>query len=387
LTVECGTIAVPQVRNDPASGTFNLGVAVFRSVSFPSAPDPVVYLAGGPGENALAGIPFIFDEVFAPFLAQRDVIVFDQRGAGFSQPGANCGEFISLAEETLDEALSVDEAIHRGIAASKECRDRLGANGINLSALNTTESAADVDTLRRALGYETWNLLGISYGTRLAQTVMRDYPEGVRSVILDSTVPIAIDLIAATPASIDRAFQALFDACASDAACSRNYPDLEGVLGTAFDLLNETPVAGRVTNVLRAEEFESVATGNDLVDQLFQGLYSTDVIPLLPELITLAAEGDVGLLDLLRGVSLANFDFISTGMGIAVQCREEAHFTSLEALEAGAADLPDFRRYFSGTQVYGTDLLETCAYWDVDGAPPIENEPVVSGIPTLVLAG
>ena len=96
---------------------------------------------------------------------------------------------------------------------------------------------------------------------------MRDYPERVRSVILDSMVPIAIDLIAVTPASIDRAFQALFDACSFDAACSRHYPDLKGVLGTvdvplvsvdfnhnplssAFDLTQTQVVDGTFVRIL-----------------------------------------------------------------------------------------------------------------------------------------
>ena len=385
--MDCGFLTVPQVRSDPQSGTFDLTVAVLRTDNPAPSDDPIVYLAGGPGENALATLAFTFEALFKPLLEDRDVVLFDQRGVGFSEPAANCDELVTLALETLDDGLEIDEAIDRSIAAAKTCHDRLDGLGFNLAALNTAESAADVDDLRRALGYERWNLLGISYGTRLAQTVMRDYPNGVRSVILDSTVPIEADLIAQTPGSIDRAFNALFESCASHPTCGADYPALRASLDRAFDRLNSNPLPGRVLNPLTGVELASVATGVDLVDQVFQGLYSAKVIPLLPEMIARAAAGDVGMLDVLRGQSLANLDFISTGVHLAVQCQDEVHFTSQEALERAAAPFSEIRRFLEGERGIGTDLLETCAYWDVGGAADIENEPVDSGIPTLVLAG
>src|SRR5690606_39226772 len=94
-----------------------------------------------------------------------------------------------------------------------ECRERLLAEGVNLAVYDSAASAADVDDLRRALGYEQFNLYGISYGTRLAKTIMRDCPEGVRSVILDSSYPFAADLVAEMPANASRAFETFFAGC------------------------------------------------------------------------------------------------------------------------------------------------------------------------------
>jgi pimeloyl-ACP methyl ester carboxylesterase len=143
---------------------------------------------GGPGGHAIESVVLSFD-MFAPFVENRDLIVFDQRGTGFSQPSLNCQELTDLVYDLIDENLSIEEIEDRQIEAVKQCRDRITREGINLSLYNSAQSAADLNDLRMALDYESWNILGISYGTRLALTAMRDFPDGIRSVILDSVYP------------------------------------------------------------------------------------------------------------------------------------------------------------------------------------------------------
>ncbi len=270
---KCGTVAVPQDCSNDGSATFELEVVVFASEADAPAPDPLVYLAGGPGENAIDTLRFTFDDLFRPFLKARDVVVFDQRGAGYSEPGAECEELAALEIDLLDRSLSIDEESALGVAAAQACYDRLMSEGVALGALSTAESAADVHSIMTALGYDEWDSLGISYGTRLAQTIMRDRPEGVRSVIRDSVVPLEADIIAQTPGSFDRALQSLFDGCAASETCSVDYPDLEAMLRNAVEQLNDHPIHGVVTDQLTQEEFASVSDGADLATQLFQGLY------------------------------------------------------------------------------------------------------------------
>ena len=165
----------------------------------------------GPGGDALEIVPLVFADRFAPFLADRDFIMFDQRGTGFSEPSLACPETLELAFETIELELTDEESRTLSLEALNECRDRLAADGIDFTAYNSAENAADVNDLRIAMGYEEWNLYGISYGTRLAQTVVRDYPEGIRSIILDSAYPIESNLLTETPANLDRALTELFD--------------------------------------------------------------------------------------------------------------------------------------------------------------------------------
>src|SRR5690606_20838751 len=117
-------------------------------------------------------LEFLFSYL-GDFVEDRDLIVFDQRGTGYSEPTLQCQELIDLTYETLDVVLEDEEAFRLDLEASTACRDRLVAQGIDLTAFNTQENAADVRDLRLALGYEEWNLLGISYGTRLGLTVLR----------------------------------------------------------------------------------------------------------------------------------------------------------------------------------------------------------------------
>ena len=387
VEIICGTVAVPMDRSDADRGTYDLAIAVLVSPNPRPAPEPVVYLAGGPGANALSTLRFAFEDLFQPLLEDRDVVLFDQRGTGFSEPATACAELRDLAVDLLDEALSPDESGARGVEAANRCYDRLVAEGVELDTLSTAESAQDVHAIMRALAYESWNLLGISYGTRLAQTVMRDRPEGVRAVILDSVVPLEADLIAQTPGSFDRALRALFDGCSSSPTCSQDFPGLESTLLEAAGALNEDPVAGVVSNQLTLDSYESVANGVDLGEQLFQSLYSAQLIPMLPEMIALAKRGQVELIDLARSIALTNVGFLSEGMHLAIQCQEEVGFTSEQAMSAAAEPFTTVRELLEGSAPLGTEIIAICDHWGLERAGAIENEAVESDIPTLVLAG
>jgi pimeloyl-ACP methyl ester carboxylesterase len=387
VEVICGTVAVPKDRSDVSRGTYDLAVAVLLSPNPRPAPEPVVYLAGGPGENALTTLQFAFEDLFEPFLADRDVVIFDQRGAGFSEPETACLELRELAIDLLDEALPVDEAGARGVAAANACYDRLVAEGVEFDTLNTAESAQDVHAIMRSLSYESWNLLGISYGTRLAQTVMRDRPEGVRAVILDSVVPIENDLIAQTPGSFGRALQALIDGCSSSSTCAEDFPDLESTLLAAAHSLNDEPQPGTVANQLTLDSYDSLASGADLGEQVFLALYSAQMIPMLPEMIALAGRGQVDLVNLARGVALTNVGFLSEGMQLAIQCQEEVGFTSESAMIEAAEPHGTVLELLQGDSPIGIEVLAICEHWGLDTAAEIENGPVHSDIPTLVLAG
>jgi len=175
--IECGYLLVPENRAKPGNTpTIELAFAIVYAPTEDVQPDPIIYLAGGPGGNAVADVESWLE---IPYLGDRDLILLDQRGTGYSLPSLNCPEVEAGEEE-------VEAGEDNGTEA---CRDRLIDEGVDLQAYNSAENAADVADLRVALEYDEWNLYGISYGTRLALTVMRDHPEGVRSVIIDSVYP------------------------------------------------------------------------------------------------------------------------------------------------------------------------------------------------------
>lgn len=382
VEVECGFLSVPENRAEPNGTEIDLAVAIFKSTSANPEPDPIVYLEGGPGGNALQQVPLAFTDRFATFLDTRDFIMFDQRGTGYSRPSFGCDEYTKLAFDTLDQELTTEESTELFVEALTQCHERLAQSGADFSQYNSMTSAADLVDLRNALGYDEWNLYGISYGTRLALTAMREYPEGIRSVILDSTRPTQADETS-TPADIDRALEQLFAGCAADEDCNSSYPNLKQTFYDLVDRLNETPATGQATNPMDGQVYDIVLNGDSLLGVIAQALYITDVIPLLPKAIYAASEGlDYGLLIRLALNSALQNEYISYGMFFAVRCNEEVVFNTPEEISEADDSFPQQGGVFD--LGYFNDL---CPVFEAGSAPEIENEPVTSDIPALVLAG
>ncbi len=386
--VTCGWLIVPEDRTDPDNdNSIQLHVAIFSSDSPSPASDPIVYLEGGPGGEALEAIPFTFERLFARFLVNHDLIMFDQRGTGYSQPSLACPESKELTFELLEQDISAEAASEQGVAALLACHDRLVAEGVKLAAYNSAQSAADLNDLRLALGYDEWNLLGVSYGTRLAQTTMRDYPEGLRTVILDSTYPVQANLLTETPANVARAMEELFTGCAADPACNEAYPDLETVLYDTVAQLNGEHIILPLTNLLTGETYDAYFGGDDLLGVLFQSLYATEIIPDLPKLIYDVNQGETTNLSALLSSFLLSTEFVSIGMQFSVQCYEENSFTNQDEVMAAITAQPELMGIFQYSANLGALTLSICDEWGAGTADPLENAPVTSDIPTLILAG
>ncbi|MBZ0304377.1 MAG: alpha/beta hydrolase [Anaerolineae bacterium] len=384
-TLACGFLIVPESRGQPDSEEAALAVAILFSRSPDPALDPLVYLSGGPGSSALLEADSWAQSALR---ADRDVILIDQRGTGYSLPTLDCIEMTADVEEP-----------------ERACYDRLVRDGIDLNAYHSTDSAADLADLRAVLGLESINLYGVSYGTRLALTILRDQPDGIRSVVLDSTYPPQVAGLEEQPIHGAEAIEYLFDLCDADPACRNAYGDLRATFYQLVDDLNDTPVESTDPETGDAVD----VTGDDLVDALFNALYYTPSIPTLPYSIDLMGAGDFDAgLDILRGMyslddlrTLASGgelpeadvpdlpedspDGDSEGMYQSVECYEEVGFNSLDAAEALAADIPP--QLHDALLAGVASQFDTCAFWDSGQADEIETEPVSSDVPTLVLAG
>ena len=384
IDVECGTVLVPKNRTTPDNGeAVALAVAVYRSTSPNPEPDPVIYLDGGPGGYTLDVLPFTFEDSIEPWLQNRDYITFDQRGIGNSEPAVQCPEIRELELSWLDSRDEWEDLKPEYLNTMVACRDRLISEGVDLTGYSSAESAADVDAIRQALGYEQWNLFGVSYGTRLAQTVMRDYPDGVRSVILDSAYPAEADLYENYPRSLNQAFRVFFDSCAADVVCRADYPDLENRFYALVEELNENPVEIEITHFLNGQTHDSLFWGDDLVGMLFQTLYSETMFINMPDIIDDLEDGELDDVTELEELFFVNDDFFSGAVYRTIQCREEYPFSVLSNAEAAIQINPRLVDYFEDYEF----TLESCEIWGAGQADAIENRPVVSTIPTLILAG
>ncbi len=383
LEVECGYLIVPEDRNNPDSPTIRVAVAVIPSESDTPEPDPLIFLSGGPGGYLLDSVDFYAGSL-APFLETRDLILFDQRGVGFSEPALDCPELQQFYYDTLDDDYDdYEEIMALQVEAARQCSERLTSEGVNLAAYNTLENAADVDDLRAALGYDEWNIVGVSYGTRLALTVMRDHPEGVRSVIIDSVVPLQEDSVAAIIPASSRGFSRLFEGCAADADCDAAFPDLEERLWLLVEELNADPVIVPVEHPYTGETYDMLVTGDVLIDTLFRSLYSTRQITYMPLLIELTESGVYEPLARYAMYYIARFEYYSLGMHYSANCHDDAPFTSRDEVFAAAEQSPfsEYPAFMMETE------LAICEIWESGAGDPVENEAVYSDIPTLVVSG
>jgi pimeloyl-ACP methyl ester carboxylesterase len=391
VSVECGYLVVPEDRSNPSSPMIKVAVAVFKSTSATPEPDPIVYLEGGPGGSPLRAYlrPGYFEIIFQPLLQNRDLILIDQRGTGYSQPALDCPEVYETQINMFNQNLSIAEAETRGEVAVTACHDRLKSQGINLAAYNSAENAADLADLRALLGYDQWNLYGISYGTRLALTTMRDHPAGLRSVVIDSVYPPQASLVTEVPANVDRAFNLMFDTCAADPVCNAAYPNLRQVFFDTVNTLNETPVSiilqvPTLPNVPNSgSATPALLNGDAFLNLVFQSMYATSILPSLPQMIYEVKNGDYGSVVQIQNQFMQSWEDISQGMYNSVQCYEEVSFSTAEQMQAALDAYPELGNSFGTAE----GQFKTCQTWAVGSAPAIENQIVTSDIPTLVMAG
>lgn len=244
-TIICGTVSVPENYDDPDGNRIPLSYALLKASGDSPAPDPVIFLHGGPGSGELLTLS-TFVEDFATVRQDRDVVVFDQRGAGFSNAPLDCAmELIEREEEITDavaQAAPEDADKVRQAKILEICAEAAQERGVDLTQYNTINNARDVQSVVTALGYEDFNLYGHSYGTKLALETMRQQPAGLRSVVVDSVMPPDIKMYERSSEPAVGAAQALFAACAADDACNSAYPNLESRFNQLMVQLEEAPI-------------------------------------------------------------------------------------------------------------------------------------------------
>jgi len=370
--VRCGYLTAPEDHSRPQGPTIRLAVAIFTSAYTSPASDPVVYLEGGPGYPSLASLgPTLTKDILTSILpGDRDLILLDQRGVGNSLPSLDCPEFTTMADASFLQQV-------------RACHDRLVRFGINLNAYTTIQNADDVHDLVRALGYRQVNLVGVSYGTRLALTVMRLFPADSRSVVLDSTSPPWVSRLTSFPAAAQRAFDTLFQGCAATPSCNRNYPHLQAVFARQVTDLNQYPETVQVTDPQTGKRVSEVITGDDLVSEVRIALYQTALIPRLPKLIYQFAHHDYSQLFAVNAALTSASSESQGGMQFSVLCSEDSLTPQTLAAAVQMVE-PESRHYFLTALRYYYAL---CQLWNVQPVPAVQQQPFTSAIPTLILSG
>jgi len=379
---ECGYALAPKFHAKPDGARLKLAVAKLPALNQAANNPPLILAQGGPGGAGIATFAPLFASPQLQALRQeRDIVLFDQRGTLYSQPNLSCPAYTQLSIALLNEEKSADELIALSVDAFNTCKAEYEAEGIDLSAFNSYENAADVPFIMLdALGYSNYDFYGVSYGTLLGQHVLATAPRGLRSAILDANVPRNVNFLTEVPRNAWRAMKRFFDACAADEGCNARNPELEARFLKTVAALNAAPVA----LTLKHSEIGDVPlrlNGEALVSLLFLMLYATPFYANIPTYLTASADGNYDWAVPIASAVLLDFS-VSYGMYHAVICAEESDF------RITPADLEGIPALIAEALAKNSGAVEAvCEAWKLPKLPAEANTSVVSDIPTLVMSG
>ncbi|HVW15284.1 MAG TPA: alpha/beta fold hydrolase [Mucilaginibacter sp.] len=376
LKTRCAYLVVPENRNKPDGKTIKLPFIYVESNNPNKHKDPVLYTAGGPGASSLGGVRFIHRR---QFFKDRDYIAFEQRGTWFAQPRLDCFEVADAIKESYRKGLNKDSMI---LVAVKACRKRLAGEGIDLSAYNTIENAADIEDLRRALNIDSINLIGISYSGGLMMTVMRNYPEHVRSVILDSALPGFVNYEEDALFSINEAFNKIFSNCDRDSTDKALYGNMKQRFQQYFTAIGNRSFYINYKEKDKPDSIRVKYTRDELLDMLVDKLQSNGELKNVPYIINQVIAGQQ------QPYMKAYFDGVfnagtsTNGMRYSMYCSEQIAYASQALIDKQNEFFP----YFSGYHFNDVNH-PICNCWNVKPVDPIAKTPVFSNIPTLLGSG
>jgi len=366
-SARCGSLEVAENPADPDGRKISLKIAIAPATGKSKEPDPVFFFAGGPGQAATETWVMI-RSTLNKIRKKRDIVMIDQRGTG----GSNKLACKSEVEEDLNQEIDFD------LVRSETEKCLAGLDG-DPRFYTTTIAMGDYNQVRQAMGYEKINLMGVSYGTRAAQVYLRLFPETVRSVTLDSVVPMQLALGQEHALMLDQSVERVFRDCADDPACNSRFPDRFEELNQLFMQLHRAPREITITDPVNGLPRDIYLSADTLGVAIRFLSYASETQALIPLLVHEAVtSGDLSRLAsqailVMSGLS----EMLSKGMELSVMCAEDYPFMDLSA---------DYSQTLMGNLMMKIVDLQ-CRIWPRGEVPEGFHEPVRSDLPVLLMSG
>lgn len=309
-----------------------------------------------------------------------------QRGTLHSQPNLACPEIDRFYADAVGLRYDVPSTGHFLVRAAKECRERLTADGVEVSAYNTTENAADFADLRTALGIDRWNVYGYSYGTDLALTYLHRHPQGIRSVAIDSVVPPQIVSLPWTWDSAREGIGAILAACAAQPRCKSRYPDLPLTLTEQVRRLEAHPFTLTARPPGGRNPVKVVLDGGALVNLLVaNAVPAVDVPAALDEL----ARGRPERFAQARAAgATAVIGEFAHGLTQSVACADWVPgYSRSDLLKAGRRAFPGWTDTVLAQAPQLPFQHDVCRVWNVPDRTAVQRVTTFSKVPTLIVKG
>jgi pimeloyl-ACP methyl ester carboxylesterase len=380
----CGRLLVPEDRSRPGGRTISLSVAIVKSAAAQAKPDPIVWLAGGPGDDAITEIPMA---LAGKLNADRDVIFMSQRGTYSAIPKLTCEPVDRWPAKTLDMPYDAAATGKAYSDATLACRKEVAGKTSDMGAYNTLESAADIDDLRAALHIDTWNVYGISYGTDLALTYLKTHPAGIRSVAIDGVFPPQLAGGVASWTSAGEGINAVFAACRAQAACSKRYGDI----GATFRrLVIQYEAAPKTVNVAvpgHAGTVNVKISGGMLLQWAVSP--GTHIAAKVPAAFYALAHGDPAPIASTWAIPKLDpngIGVLSNGLFYGVSCGEWVPYeTEQSVVAAGRRAFPTFPMSILRNAPNLPFMRQNCRDWNVPAVSSLVRQATRSNVPTLVV--
>lgn len=369
MKARCGTLVRPLDPTGDVPGSIELRVAVVPALNLTPELDPLVPIAGGPGQGSVQFYT-AYAWAFESVRRNRDILLVDQRGTGESAT-MNC----EFDEDLIEGEYSTELTIRY----TKQCLDELPHDP---RFFTTSVAVGDLEAVREALGYPALNLYGVSYGTRVAQHFARRYPDKTRTVVIDGVVPPQLSLGPEIATESQKAVDSILARCAEDTACNEAFPDIDTVFARVVEQLKAAPVTIAVPDPSTGRPEEIEFGPGELATAIRLLAYHPNSIALIPLLIHEAGDGNyvpLGSQFMMTMISLG--EQISLGMHNAVMCTEDVPYYDPDTI-----DFTGLQASYMGT--LQLDALQAiCSVWP---AGPIDDgfkSPLDTDIPVLLLSG
>ena len=366
----CGSLSVWENRTTRQGRKIDLYVVVLPAQSPDPAPDPVFYINGGPGYGASGAVPGMA-QFLAEIRKQRDMVFVDQRGIGKSNP-LHCD--LPGSETDLQGYMRTLFPLE----TLKACAPKL-ATRADLTQYTTPIAMDDLDDVRAWLGYERINVFGGSYGTRAAQTYLRQHPDHVRSAVLTGVMIMDARMPFYHAIKAQQSLDKLFDDCAADEACRAAFPDLRGDLRKVMARLDQGPVKQEIEDPKTHKTVSLSIPKGAFTTTLRAMQYSAFLSARIPVYVHLAAQGDYRPMIRMTIADRTDPDW-DIGAYLSITCAEDVARIDPRAVPAIVANT-----YQGDDRI--RDQMAACRFWPRASVPESFFQPVESTAPVLMLTG
>lgn len=369
MPARCGTMMRPLDPTGTVAGEIALRIAVVPALNLAPEPDPLVPIAGGPGQGSVQFYTRYY-WAFEGVRRNRDILLIDQRGTG---------ESATMDCDFPDDLTDGEYSLELLVELTELCLEQLPYDP---RFFTTSIAVGDLEAVREALGYPALNLYGVSYGTRVAQHFARRYPGSTRTLIIDGVVPPQLSLGPEIATESQRAIDNILARCTDDEACNERFPDLAADFARIVAELREQPVNIRIPHPSTGRPEEIEFGDGELAAAIRLLAYHPNSVALLPLLIHEAGKGNyVPLGSQFKMTMIIMMDAMAMGMHNSVVCAEDVPF-----YDKSSIDYDGLAASYMGS--YQLDALEAiCSVWP---AGPVDDEfkvPLATNLPVLLLSG